>query len=216
MGDFDQDTLVAMLADTSEAPGAVAAVQYHGLVSLLDGLPPTVSDIAELSGLSPDEVEDGTRALIDAGRIELDGDRVVGVGGLTLNTTGHALSLPNAQMHTWCALDAVGIPAALGLTATVETRCPHCGARIVVHVADGGATAAGPVTLFCPTGPCDNVRTDFCSAANLFCSPIHVSDWRAEHPSRSGEDLDLAATVDLGHAMWGRYQHARDEAETSG
>lgn len=140
-----------MLGERGDAPRGVAAVHHFGLVSLLDGTAATTSDIAERSGLSKAEVEDGIQALVDAGRIELDGDRIVGVGGLTLNTTGHALSLAGSQMHTWCALDAVGIPAALGLTATVTTGCPRCGERILVQVAYGAATAAGPVRLFCPT-----------------------------------------------------------------
>jgi alkylmercury lyase len=208
MAEFDQQTLVEMLGGTGSAPrAAVDAVQYHGLASLLNGTAQTLSGIAARSGLPLSDVEDGVRALVEVGRIDLDGDRVIGVGGLTLTSTVHSLSLPDAELHTWCALDAVGIPAALGLTATVQTRCPQCDGRITVDVDEGSATAAGSVTLFCPTAPCDNVRADFCSAANLFCSPTHVTRWRQDHPSALGEDLDLAAATRLGHAMWGHYQH---------
>lgn len=214
MSEFDQRDVAAMLGGAANAPNA--AVQYRGLASLLNGTPRTISEIASLSGISRSDIEGGIQALIDAGRIELDGDRVVGVGGLTLISTAHSLSLPNADLHTWCALDAVGIPAALGLTATVETRCAQCGERITVDVNDGTPTAAGPVTLFCPTGQCDNVRADFCSAANLFCSPTHLSQWRTDNPSALGEDLDLKATADLGHAMWGRYRHIQDEPPARG
>lgn len=208
MTEFDQDAIVTILGQAGGAArAAVDAVQYHGLTALLNGTAPTVGEIASLSGLGVSDIEDGIEALAEVGRIDLDGDRVVGVGGLTLTPTVHSLRLPNAEMHTWCALDAVGIPAALGRTATVETRCPHCSSRITVDVDKGGATAAGPVTLFCPTAPCDNVRADFCAAANLFCSPTHVAHWRADNPSSVGEDLDLVATVDLGNAMWGHYKH---------
>ena len=217
MDDFDQHGLVAMLADAADAPKlAVEAVRYHGMASLLGGTPETVSAIASSSGLPRGDIERGIEALTDAGRIELDGDLVVGVGGLTLTTTAHSLRLPNAEMHTWCALDAIGIPAALELTATVETHCPGCGERITVEVADGAASAAGPVTLFCPTGPCRNVCADFCSAANLFCSPVHLDDWRADHPAAMGEELDLPATAELGHTMWGRHQARRHEHDADG
>lgn len=90
----------------------------------------------------------------------------------------------------------------MGLTATVDTRCPQCGDPITVDVDQGSATAAGPVTLYCPTAHCENVRADFCAAANLFCSPLHVARWRGDNPAAVGEDLDLAATVALGNAMW--------------
>lgn len=208
MTDFDQDSIVAILGEAGGAPrAAVDAVQYHGLTALLNGTARTIAEIASLSGLGVRDIEDGIEALAEVGRIDLDGDRVVGVGGLTLTPTVHSLRLPNAEMHTWCALDAVGIPAALGLTATVETSCPHCGDHITAELDQGSATAAGPVTLFCPTAPCDNVRADFCAAANLFCSPSHMAHWRADNPAAVGEDLDLGATVDLGHAMWGHYKH---------
>jgi len=208
MPEFDQDTIVAILGEAGGAPrAAVDAVQYHGLNSLLNGTARTMGEIASLSGLGVSDIEDGIEALAEVGRIDLDGDRVIGVGGLTLTSTAHSLRLPNAEMHTWCALDAVGIPAALGISATVGTRCPHCGDHITVELDQGNATAAGPVTLFCPTAPCDNVRADFCAAANLFCSPTHLTHWRADNPSAAGEDLDLAATVELGQAMWGPYKH---------
>ncbi len=211
MSDFDQRTVVAMLGAAQSAPAAVDAIQKHGLASLLDGTPLTVAEIASLSGLSGSDIAAGIQALVDAGRVDLDGDRIVGVGGLTLISTAHSLQLPNAEMHTWCALDAVGIPVALGLKATVETRCPQCDDHITVQVNEGTAAAAGPITLFCPTGQCDNVRADFCSAANLFCSPTHLRQWRADNPSAMGENLDLLATADLGQAMWGRYHDAPKE-----
>lgn len=217
MSDFDQRSIVAMLGAAPPTQAvAVAAIQEHGLASLLDGASRTMTEIASLSGLSRGDIEGGIQALVDAGRIDLDGERVVGIGGLTLISSAHSLRLPNAEMHTWCALDAVGIPAALGLTATVVTRCPQCEKRITVDVNDGAAVAADPVTLFCPTGQCDNVRADFCSAANLFCSPTHLSQWRTDNPSAMGEGLDLVAAVELGHAMWGRYQRTQDEPSARG
>lgn len=208
MSEFDQETIVAILGGAGGAPrAAIEAIQYHGLASLLNATAPTLLEIASLSGLELTDIEDGVQALTEVGRIDLDGDRVIGVGGLTLTSTAHLLTLPNAEMHTWCALDAVGIPAALGLTATVQTRCPQCGDHITVDVDERTATSAGPVTLFCPTAPCDNVRADFCAEANLFCSPTHVAAWRHDNPSALGEDLDLAAATSLGHAMWGHYRH---------
>jgi hypothetical protein len=208
LSDFDEGTVLAMLGAGSASRAAVESIQYHGLASLLNGTAQTLSEIASLSGLPLTDIDHGVQALIGAGRIDLDGDRVTGVGGLTLTATAHSLSLPNAEMHTWCGLDAVGIPAALGLTATVQTRCPQCGNRITVDVDEGSATAAGPVTLFCPTAPVyENVRAEFCAAANLFCSPTHVTLWGQDNPSASGEDLDLAATTKLGQAIWGHYQH---------
>lgn len=170
MGDFDQRRVVAMLGGGAPTQAvAVDAIQEHGLASLVDGTSRTVSEIASLSGLSRGEIEGGIRALVDAGRIDLDGDRVVGVGGLTLISTAHSLRLPSAEMHTWCALDAVGIPAAFGLTATVATGCPQCDERTTVDVNDGAAlrralspcsARQGSATMCAPT----SARLPTCSA----------------------------------------------------
>ena len=108
-------------------------------------------------------------------------------------------------MHPWCTLDAVGIPAALRLDAAIGTVCPHCGETLKVVVADGEASADMALQLFCPTSPCSDVRAEFCTRANLFCSAGHLDAWRAANRDVEGQSLDLAETVALGRAMWARH-----------
>lgn len=209
---YDQSQLVAMLSQTGDAPPrAVTAVQQYGLEALVRGSVATVADIAVRARLTVDEVGRGIDGLVRAGRIELDGDSVIGVAGLTETPTIHHVELPDASRHTWCALDAIGIPAALGLDAAIITTCRHCGTELSVTVRDGGARAEQPVRLFCPTGACDNVRTDFCAAANLFCGQGHLSSWRADNPGAQGVELDLDETVELGHAIWSPLRPTTDE-----
>ena len=125
MSEFDQRAVVALLEQEIDAQrAAVDAIQYHGLDSLLDGTPQTLSTIAALSGLLLNVIEGGVQALIEVGRIEVDGDRVIGIGGLTMTPNEHSLTL-----------------------------------------------------------------------------------WRNDNPTTVGDDLDLDATVGLGHAMWGQYKH---------
>ena len=207
MSDVDQRQLIAMLADAGDSPlPGVEAIQQHGLASLAAGRAASVTEIKDRSGLSIDDIRAGIEALQQAGRIEVDGDEVIGVGGLTLTSTVHSLRLPNASLHTWCALDAVGISAALGLNAEISTTCPYCGARLQVTVTDGNPQTDNSLKLFCPTGECSDVRAEFCPAANLFCNAGHLRAWRAAHTSAQGAELDLAATAHLGGAMWGRYR----------
>ncbi len=216
-GLFDHSQLVAMLAECGGAPaGAVAAVQRFGLAALAEGSSATVADIAAQAGLSVDEIREGIDGLVRAGRIELDGDSVIGVAGLTLTPTAHQLELPAVSRYTWCALDAVGIPVALEFDASVTTSCAHCGTELAVAVGSGTVTADNPVMLFCPTGGCDNVRADFCAAANLFCGPGHLSAWRETNPESEGAELDLEATVELGRAMWAPHRMPPGEGHTTG
>lgn len=158
--------------------------------------------MAERAELTEAEVRAGVDSLMAAGRIEVDGDAVVGVGGLTLTATRHGLELSDAVMHTWCALDAVGIPAAFDLSARGTTSCPYCRAEIVVHVDARVATGPAGVVLFCTTGPCVDVRADFCASANLFCNPGHLAAWRHTNSQPDGTVFDLDATAALGRQMW--------------
>lgn len=203
MSEPDHSAIVELLASTdTETAEAVAAIQRFGLRSLLGGKCIGIDDIAGQAELSVDEVRAGIDSLIDAGRIETDGDTIIGVGGLTLTPTRHGLELPDAEMHTWCALDAVGIPAAFDLSARATTSCPYCQAKIVVRVAEGRVAGPIGVVLFCPTGPCVDVRADFCATANLFCNPGHLAAWRHRHDEPDGTVFDLDASAALGRQMW--------------
>lgn len=210
MTEADHIVIIELLSSTdNETAVAVAAIQRLGLRSLLHGQPVGIDDIAEQAELTVDEVRAGVGSLMAAGRIEVDGDAIVGVGGLTLTPTRHGLELADAVMHTWCALDAVGIPAAFDLSARVTTSCLYCQAEIVVHVDAGRASGPDGVVLFCPTGPCVDVRADFCASANLFCNPGHLAAWRHINGQPEGTVFDLDATAALGRQMWA--PHSTDE-----
>lgn len=73
-----------------------------------------------------------------------DPDRIVGVRGLSLVETRDRLTLGGRQLYAWCAVDAVGIPAALGGEARVDSCCHHCGAPLPVALRDGAVAGAPP------------------------------------------------------------------------
>lgn len=207
MTEFDPAGVIAILGKASGAPtAAVEAVQTFGLRALLGNQPTTAEQISIESHLSIEDVLAGIAGLARSGRIEIDGDRIIGVGGLTASTTEHTLVLSEATMHTWCALDAIGIPVALGIDAEITTTCPQCTADLSVSVSDGVASSDRAVTLFCPTGPCHDVRADFCVSANLFCDANHLRLWHEQHEAVDGHALDLSATSELGREMWGSHR----------
>lgn len=217
MTSFDRDQVVSLL-DTAcgASPPAVDAIQRHGLASLLTGQPATLSEISQQSGIDIADISAGVTGLQEAGRIETRGDHVIGVGGLTTTSTAHTLALPEATMHTWCALDAIGIPIALDLDAQASTTCPHCGTELRVEIRNGQTTPDDSVRLFCPTAPCADVRADFCAAANLFCNSDHLNAWTATHPTAQGQELTLTETVDLGSAMWGPHKNPTTQPDSNG
>ena len=50
----------------------------------------------------------------------------------SLAETPHRLMLDGRQLYAFCAVDAVGIPAALQVDAQVESRCHMCGALVTL------------------------------------------------------------------------------------
>ncbi len=72
------------------------------------------------------------------GRCTLDssGD-LTGVMGLSVVPTGHQLQMLDKTFYTWCALDAVAIPAALEVHAIVNSSTADKKEDITLHYTQG-------------------------------------------------------------------------------
>jgi Alkylmercury lyase len=141
------------------------------------------------------------RMLSAAGRLELDDDGIlVGVHGLVARPTAHRIEHAGRSIHTWCALDAIGVPAALALDATAITACPRCGVEMRVALLGGEPSAEPDLRLWLPGGPCSHLIDDFCRYANLYCSPEHLASVvPADQP---GQAVDVAAAAAIGRTTW--------------
>ena len=160
--------------------------------------------LALRTGLDDHAVNAALRWLHDAGLVERDRKgRVVGIAGLTLEPTRHRLVLDGQSLHTWCAIDAVGIPAALSLDAHVTTSCAHCGAQLTVDIDRGEPPSQSSFRGWLPPTDCKDVRADLCPLANLFCSLAHLEQWLDGAGDPSGEAADLARFAELGRQAWG-------------
>jgi alkylmercury lyase len=138
------------------------------------------------------------------GRLELDRDqRIVGIHGVTQRHTRHRVEHAGGTNYTWCAFDAVGIPAALEINATATTDCPTCGLELRVHILEGEPAPALAYVLWLPTAQCEHLMNDFCSSANLFCSEQHVDEWVATGGNPAGSMITLADAAELGRRTWG-------------
>lgn len=139
--------------------------------------------------------------LAGAGWIDRDPEgRVTGSAGLSLTDGPHRLHLGTTTFRTWCAYDAIGIPAALGLDATVETTCGVCGQPIVVVLASGVPVAPGTELLWLATRSGD-LRSQFCAPTVLLCGAAHGESW-AMTRHHAGQLLDLKAATVRGAADW--------------
>ena len=70
--------------------------------------------------------------------------RVVGSWGLSLVPTDHRLRIRGRNLYTWCAIDAVGIPAGLGEDGSIISRCHQCGVPLKVEMVCGKVSYVEP------------------------------------------------------------------------
>ncbi|MGH2546679.1 MAG: alkylmercury lyase family protein [Actinomycetota bacterium] len=158
-----------------------------------------------MTGIEPEAVKKAVDALVRKGEAVADGaGTVVASAGLSLAPTRHRLRLGQHEFHTWCAIDAIGIPAALREDAVATTGCPTCGRPIEIEFREGRAGPDPEVRAWLPVQDCcASVVDDLCPDMNLFCNSGHLDEWRRREGRRAGSALSLEDTLELGRRWWG-------------
>lgn len=173
----------------------LAARQFGvaGFAALWHGQQPPVATLGAGRGI--------VRRLVRAGRLEVDEHGLlVGVHGLVARTTAHRIEHAAGMVHTWCAFDAIGIPAALGINATAVTRCPTCDLELRVVLDHGQPIEANEFRLWLPAGPCTHLVEDFCAHTNLYCTAEHLAATVPD--AASGRAVTIGEAVTLGRSTW--------------
>jgi alkylmercury lyase len=168
---------------------------------LRDRAPVAADRLAELVDTDQGRVVAALEAMELAGRIDRDAEGcVLGSAGLTLADGPHRLQLGGYAFRTWCAFDALGIPAALAADARVETACAVCGRSISVEMEAGRTGGGGEARLWLSAGGAD-LRADFCRPTVMLCTEDHVWVW-AERQAGRGSALTLAEATEEGARSW--------------
>jgi hypothetical protein len=173
---FDLEDLSAGVAET------VRRIAIAGFHALWDGSTPT---LCELNG------GDGGAALDEA------------VAHLRRRPTRHRIEHRGGSVNTWCALDAIGIPAALGIDARAVTTCPSCNRELIVTLASGSAVPLVGVVLWYPetADAWEHLVDQFCSGANLFCNFDHLQD-RMGTEGAGGAIMTVEEVAEIGREAW--------------
>lgn len=189
------------MADTKTDATALVSAAFQ---AILAGDTPSISDLASTTAISSSDLNRliGRSLMLDA-----DG-RVVAAAGLSLvPARQHRLSLRGRQFWTWCAFDAIGIPAGLGEDAVAETTCQQCGTAVQVEFREGRLVRASHADARIWDAErmegCGTAGPPHCALMNLFCSAEHLADWAAAHPGERGQIRTLAEVCELGRAEWG-------------
>jgi hypothetical protein len=146
------DFLRGLAARLASLPADEAAVARHAFRALLEGRALPAAAL-RVPGLPLGAAAPALARLAARGMLALDAETgaVVAARGLSLRATAHALALGGRALYASCAVDAVGIPAALGAGAAVASRCPACGAAVALELAAGAvARAPGGLVVWAP------------------------------------------------------------------
>lgn len=184
------------------AVDAAGQLREVAFAMLLRGRRPVeVADLAAATGLRLDAATSTVAALATTGWLDLDeSGRVAGAAGLSLVAGPHRLMLGDARFRTWCAYDSLGIAAALGGDALVETACGQCAAPITLAFRSGVPERSRPERLWLANGGQD-LRGSFCTPTVLLCSDEHAAAWGSAQDGH-GRSLDLAEAARQGAADW--------------
>ena len=137
-------------------PDEEKKVRHVGFVCLIEGRPCSLASLSEELSVGEEALRKTISTMEIRGTITWDHDldRLTATGGLSLEKTPHSLTLPHQDLYAWCAADAVGIPAALGLDAEISSSCHQCGTPVSITLQAGNIGRSIPqnTTLWVVTG----------------------------------------------------------------
>lgn len=188
------EALRATFPGREDAPAALTLLWL-----LAQRVPVSVDALGEAAGRPLGEV---ATQLALWPNVERDEDgRVVGFSGLTLRSTAHRFEVGGRELHTWCAWDTLFLPAMLGASARVRSRCPVTGNAVELVVSRQRVEHAQPEPLYVSFPPpastdTDNITGSFCCHVHFLAGDDAAGHWREPHPD--GEVLDVQAAFALG------------------
>lgn len=193
-----------------DSPLKMTSICLRAIRFLAEGEPVSPEQFALASQMVLDEVKNSFNALKNCGA-EFDAEgNLVGVV-LTLNPTSHQFYVDGHNLYAWCALDAIFLPALLGQTAAVKSKCPATDVDIRLMITPEGIGMVSPpdtvlsvvipgVTPSCQPGVKSGPQGPLCSAIHFFSAYEAASTWLVEHPGMA--ILSLDETWQLAREVW--------------
>ena len=132
-------------------------------------------------------------------------DSIVGIFGLSLNDHPHRFTVNGASLTTWCAEDALFLPAMLDQTATVESYSPLSKEKVRLTVGPERVEEVSPVGAVLSIVTLDPSKVDVSSVEAIygnFCEQIHffASREEAERWAADRENIDVLS-VEEGYEL---------------
>jgi len=183
--------------------------------ALAAGRTVTRASIAEAMGTTEAEI-DCLLAHVPASAIDVTVEgEITGFVGLSIVSASHEFIVGSRTLYTWCAFDALFLPALIGQDAVLKTRCPETGERIEIELSPtliGATKPAAPVMSLAETDTascCDDLRAAFCSHVNMFADQGAFERWKGNRDGVVALHLDDAHQLARQRNAW-RYPDLRE------
>ena len=127
--------------------------------------------------------------------------RVIGFSGLSLRPTPHRFQVDGHALFTWCAWDALFLPAVLDRPARVESKCPVTGADVRLTVEPHRIRDCDPQAALVSFPSAEAVSTaditgSFCTHVHFLAGQDAAGRWLRDHPGANA--LAIEHAFDLG------------------
>jgi hypothetical protein len=141
------DFLTGLARRAAQASPLEVALTRAAFQHLLAGRRVGTADLSDETGGEAGPVAEALGRLTERGTLVVSDGEVIVARGLSRLATNHALEVSGRPLHALCAVDAIGIPAALGLEARIRSRCHGCRRPLAFGVADGRLADVPPGTV---------------------------------------------------------------------
>ena len=168
----------------------------------------TVDQLIDELGISRDDGHAFVSQVAERGPDE----SVVGMLGLTLNETQHRFTVNGNQLFTWCALDTLFLPIALGEAASIESESPLGNAKVRLTVSPQRVEAVEPVGAVvsivvvdpdtADIGSVEAIWGTFCHHIFFFATRSDAQAWAAGRDNRDAiEIVSVDEAYELGQLL---------------
>lgn len=182
-GHSAEHTAKVLAASIHELTGNERALALAAYRLLAEGSPVRPDALAEEAGV---ERSRGESWLDDAPGVFRDAEgRIIGFWGLAISEMPHGFEIDGVGLYAWCAWDTLFMPALIGKTARVRSRCKATDEEITLTVgADGVSDLSHTDAMVSMLAPADGLDADvieaFCHHVHFFASPEAGERWLSD------------------------------------
>lgn len=119
-------------------------VTFRTMQALAEGKPVSPKLLAEIWGMTHDQVEGILNRATANGQAQVDAQGFLIGGILSLVPTTHQISLDGMELYAWCAYDAIYAPGVVGKNAEIVSTDPVTGDKIRISITPSGVKNVQP------------------------------------------------------------------------